>query len=258
MQFKIIASSVDAGAPVPAAPQYAATYVINANVAIDAGVLGYMPLLAEQKQIMHVFLSHSHGDHVATLPIFLDNTYVPGPQCVTVYGLPETLDCLRKHVFNELVWPDLERLSREETPFVKLVPLAPGIPVDAAGLRVTPIALDHVVPTVGFLVDDGTASIAVVSDTLPTDAVWEATRKLPNLRAVFLESAFPNSYRWLADKAKHLTPELVRLEYAKLQRDVPLIVVHIKPAFRDQIVSELQALGIPQLRIGEPNVLYEF
>lgn len=258
IQFKIIAAPVETGTPAECESQFAATYLINGSVAIDAGVLGYWPSLGEQRQIRHVFLTHSHADHLATLPIFLENTHQPGPDCVTVYGLPDTLDSLRRHVFNDVFWPDLERLSTADQPFVKLVPFSTGNAIAVCGLQITPIAVDHVVPTVGFLVDDGKASLALVSDTQPTDAIWDVIRKQSNLRAVFLECAFPNSHRWLAERSKHLTPELFRTESSKLQRDVPLIAVHIKPAFRHEIIAELAALGIPRLQIGTPNVTYAF
>ena len=62
---------------------------------------------------------------------------------------------------------------------------------------------------------------------------------------------------WLAEKAKHLTPESMGQEYRKLERSVRLIVVHIKPAFYDQVTKELSLLNLPDLEVSQPNREYE-
>ena len=102
-----------------AANQYSVSFLINDCVAIDAGCIGLLPSLDDQERIQHVVISHAHFDHVASLPIFLDNAYEPGPDCVTIYGRRHVLDSLETHFFNDVVWPDLVRLSNEESPFLK-------------------------------------------------------------------------------------------------------------------------------------------
>ena len=252
MKIKVIGSSVD-GSPC----QYAASYVINDRVAIDAGSIGFMSVEA-QKQIDHILISHSHLDHIASLPIFIDNVYTPGPDCVTVHGNHSVIECLQANFFNECVWPDLLRLSREESPFLKFETLEDSVAVESNNLMITPVALDHVVPTLGFVIDDGESAIAIVSDTGPTQKVWDMLNQNPRLKCVIIESAFPNSMSWLAERAKHLTPALLRGEYAKIEKQVPLIVVHIKPAYYAEVTKELKALCIPSLEISAPNREYEF
>lgn len=238
--------------------QVLASYIVNDLAVIDAGSVGFVTPLEVQRRIRHIFLSHSHIDHIASLPVLLDNTYVPGPDCVAVYGGRETLDCLRSDIFNDRVWPDMLRLSIEETPFLALHELQSEVPVAADGLTVTPVALDHVVPTLGFIVDDGQAAVAFVSDTSPTERVWELINQTPRLKAVFLEVSFPNDMEWLAGKAKHLTPRLFQSELSRLQHDVPVIAIHIKMAYDARIRAEIAALGLPRVEIGEPGRTYEF
>lgn len=240
--------------------QILATYLINDVVAIDAGVLGLLSPLAAQRQVRHVFLSHSHLDHMATLPIFIDNVYLHGPECPTVWSSPLTQQTLQQDIFNDRLWPDMIRLSGEESPFLKLETLTPEQPVEVEGLRITPIELQHVVPTFGFLVEELATKAAVlfVSDTGPTERIWEIANQTPGLKGVFLEASFPNSMRWLADKAAHLTPELFRDELAKLKQSVPVHVIHVKLAFESQILAELQALQLPNLAIAEPGATLDF
>lgn len=235
-----------------------ASYVVDDVVSIDGGCVGFASPLAMQKKIEHVFLSHSHMDHIASLPIYIDNVYVHGPTCPSVYANAATIQTLRTDIFNDRIWPDMIRLSGEESPFLKLIELNSEASVEAAGLKITPIDLDHVMPTMGFIIDDGTTSIAIVSDTSPTQRIWDVINAQTNLKAVFLECSFPNHMEWLADKAKHLCPRLFSAELKKLKHDVPIVAIHIKTAFEPAIIAELQALNLPQLQIGVPGQSYEW
>ena len=255
MKVNIVGSAVDSEYP---GQQFAASYVINGRLAIDAGSIGLQSSIETQRRIKHVFLSHGHMDHIASLPMFLDNVYLPGPDYVSIYGPQETLDSLRSDVFNDRLWPDLVRLSQEESPFLKLLPIQAGDLVAVGDLRVTALALDHVVPTLGFIVSDGSGSVAFVSDTQPSDSIWQTLNDVPDLKALFLETAFPNRMGWLAAKAKHLTPILFAEGCRQLRHAVPIIAVHIKPAFRDEILGELTSLVIPRLVIGSPDNGFDF
>jgi ribonuclease BN (tRNA processing enzyme) len=254
MKIELVDSCVGKGV----GQQFLMSLVVNEAVAFDAGCIGYLSPVEDQREITHVFLSHSHLDHIASLPIFLDNVYQPGPECPTVYATPSVWKCLRGDFFNERVWPDLVRLSQEETPFFTMMMLSPGSPVIIDDLVITPIPIDHVVPNVGFIVEDSDSAVGIILDTSPTDKIWEELNRRENLKAVFLEATFPNSMGWLAEKAKHLTPMLVRSEIQKLHKSVPVIAFHMKPVFQKTIVAELHALALPNLEISEPGKTYSF
>lgn len=238
--------------------QFCIAAIVNDTVAIDAGTIGLLWPLKRQMQIQHVFLSHSHIDHVASLPLFLDNIYELGPRCPSVYACEATSKCLREDMFNDRLWPDFIRLSEEESPFLSLQTLKSEVPVKLPDLTVTPIPLHHIVPTMSFVVQDNDCAVAFVSDTTPTTRVWEVLAATPNLRAVFLECSFPNSHRWLADKAGHLCPSLFEKELSKLREDVRVIAVHLKPCFFEEIKSELIAIPRPNVEIGSPGFQYVF
>ena len=252
MKIEYIASAVGMAAP----HQFLTSFVIDDRVAIDAGAIGVVSPPSRQKRIRHVFLSHSHIDHVATLPLFLDNVYDPHGDCVRVYASPAVQDCLRRDVFNDRLWPDLTLMS-DPTPFVQFETLHDDQPIQIDDLQITPITVDHVVPCFAFLIEGSDAAAAIVTDTGPTHAVWERIQAAENLGAVFLEASFPSSLQWLADKSKHLTPAQFLVEIAKLDRVVPVYAIHLKPVFHDQMVSELMSLGLKNLEIAEPGREYE-
>jgi len=238
--------------------QFLTSFVINRTLAIDAGCLGLYGSVADQSAIRHVLITHSHIDHVASLPVFVNQVYDGSGDCVTVHGSAPVLDSLRRDLFNGRVWPDFFHLSTQMPPYLKARELAVERPVELEGLRVTPIAVDHVVPTTGFLVQDGRSSVLFSSDTGPTERLWEVAAAVPDLKAVFLEVTFPDAMAELATISKHLTPATFGREVAKLPRPVAWVAVHVHPRYRGKVTKEMKALRLPGLEMGRFGVPYEF
>lgn len=244
-------------APGCEAHQYLTSFLINEELAIDAGSLGLALTTQQQAAVRNVLITHSHADHVATLPIFIENVYRTGPQCVTVRGSEAVIDGLKRDVFNGRTWPDFVELSQLATPFLHLEPFTPGKTFELSGLRITPVEVCHAVPTCGFILEDNHSAVIITSDTGPTEEIWERANQLPNLKAVFMEASFPNSMTKLAELSCHLTPALFAAEARKLKQQARFIAVHLKPRFYDVLVSELTN-EIPQGEVVQPGVVYEF
>ena len=238
--------------------QYVSSYLINGTVAVDAGCLGFHGTPQEQEEIRHVFLTHSHADHTASLPIFVENAWTPTGACPRIYGIPETLESVRRHIFNDVMWPDFVEMSKGSHPFLRLCPIEPETPVDAGGLRVTPILVNHLVPTVAYVISDGRTAVIITGDTGPTTRLWEVAHHTGGLQAVFLEACFPNSMRSLAEASRHMTAEMFGREVAKLPAGVTVFATHIKVRYRDQVIRELRELGLRQVEIGECEKEYDF
>lgn len=238
--------------------QYLITYVIDDVVAIDAGCLGLYGSPKRQALIRDVFLSHAHADHIASLPVFLENVYDGSGQCVRIHGDRSVHVTLRRDLFNDRVWPDLFRLAGTMPPFLSLETLSAGEPVEAGHLRVLPVAVNHTVPTLGFVVESETSAVVFASDTSATEEIWERANRTENLKGVFLEATFPNSMRELADVSRHLTPAGFAAEVRKLHVPVPVIAIHLKAAFHEAISAELNALELANVEIGVPGKKYRF
>lgn len=258
MRVRLAPSSF--GAAGTAGPdQFLVTYLIDDRLAVDAGSLGLQGPASEQAKFRDVLLTHSHIDHIASLPLFLENVYDGKPDCVTVHASAATLDTLQRDMFNDRVWPDFIGMSSPATPFLRTRELVAGSTVQVSGYHVTPIEVAHVVPTLGYVIDDGHAAIALSSDTGPTDELWHVARQVPHLKAVFLEASFPNRMEGLAEVSQHLTPEMFAAEVAKLGRpDVRLLAMHVKSRFRGEIEAELRSLGLAGVEPMQAGHVYEF
>jgi ribonuclease BN (tRNA processing enzyme) len=254
MKVRILGSSVGDSSP----RQYVSSYLINETIAVDAGCLGLHGTPREQETIRHVFLTHSHFDHTATLPIFVENAWTPTGECPRIYGSSETLDAVQRHIFNDVMWPDFVFLSKKMHPFLRLCLLDTELQVEAGGLRITPVRLNHVVPTFGYVITDDKTAVIVAGDTGPTERLWEVAHQTSGLRAVFLEACFPNSLKRLAEASLHLTPEMFAGEVGKMPPGIKVVVTHIKVRYRDEIVREIHALGLPQVEIGDCEKDYDF
>ena len=234
------------------------TYLINGTVAIDAGSLGFWGSPQDQECIKHVFLTHSHADHTGSLPIFVENAWTPTENCPRVYGSAETLDDVQKHVFNNRMWPDFIAISKDMPPFLRTCLVQAEVPVEVDGLKITPVQVNHVVPTFGYVVNDGESAVIFGADSGPTERLWEIAHRTPGLRAVFLEACFPNSMTSLAEVSLHMTPAMFGREVAKMPAGLVVVAVHIKVRYRDQVIGELRDLHLPALEVGECERDYNF
>ena len=233
-------------------------FLLDDTVLIDAGTVGNKLSLAAQSRIRHTLLSHLHFDHIKGLPTLADNLSEQGGPPVVVAGLPEVVQGLHDHLFNNNVYPDFFKIPSREHPVLTSHQLKSGTPYQAGKISCTPIAVNHTVPTVGYLLEDSASAILYSGDTFMTDELWDVARGHRLLKAVFLECSYPDRLEHLAQISKHLTPRLFGKELAKLSRpDVHVYAYHLKPIYKEQICSELSQLNIPHLAVLEEGQIVE-
>jgi ribonuclease BN (tRNA processing enzyme) len=232
------------------------SYLVNGSTLIDCGGAGFCGDLARQAAVKDVFLTHSHVDHVASLPILLDNVYGLGSPPI-LHATSATLATLHQELFRGGLWPDLFELSERMAPFVWVQPLTHGEPIEVRGVKITGVSVDHVVPTTAYILEEPGAAVAVVTDTAPTVAVWERLAAVPNVKAVFLECSFPEELAAVAAASKHLTPSLFAAQAARRPRGSRLFAVHLKVQHHDKLVEQLRRY-CPDAEIAMPEVDYTF
>ena len=236
------------------------SFVIDDRIAIDGGSIGFALPPNEIGGVRHVIVTHAHADHTASLPIYVAEAFNVLTEPIVIYGSDEVISTLRKHVFNDHVWPDFEKiqLRNGNGPVVEFRELRARQPQMIDGINITPIPVNHLVPTFGLLVQNETATIAFTSDTYTTDEIWRVAREIDDLKAVFVDVSFPNELAEVAEASKHLTPDLLVEELKKLDRNVEVYAVHIKPTNRDKVIKQIHELTGSAVSIGEINRVYEW
>jgi ribonuclease BN (tRNA processing enzyme) len=229
-------------------------FLVDDDILVDAGTgVGDLPL-ESLARIDHIFVSHSHLDHVAMIPFLVDTVCWMRASPITVWGIKDTLDILRAHLFNWKVWPDFTQIPDGDRPFMVYREIEVGRTVDLAGRRITAMPANHTVPAVGYLLDSGRASLAYSGDTTSNEGLWKAVNGAANLRYLIIETAFSNKERDIAVASKHLCPDMLAGELAKMRARPEVFITHLKPGEGALTMKEVSAAaGRWQPRMLENN-----
>ncbi len=232
--------------------------LINGSIALDAGSLSQVLSIERQVEVHSILLSHSHMDHTNSLPFFIENVYGKSERPIDIHASEATVYAIRKYLFNNATWPDFTRLPNHLLPAMRFTEFQSEVPLTIDGVTFTPIPVDHLVPTHGFLIEQDGAAILWSSDTGPTQRLWEVANRTPNLKAVCIDTSFDNSLQDVADISLHLTPQTLEIELRKLQKRVPILVHHLKPPCVEKIHEEVRRLGNPDIEFLEQGREYRF
>lgn len=213
--------------------------LIDQDILVDAGTGVGDLTLVEMRAIDHVFLTHSHLDHVAMLPFMLDTVGADRQRPVTVHAQEATLDALRQHLFNGKLWPDFHRIPTPEAPFMAYQTLPPGGEVALSGRTVRSIAVNHLVPAVGYLVRGANGSLAFSGDTTVTEEFWKTLSATADLRHVIIETSFLDEDAELSRISKHLCPLMLAGELKKLKSSAAVHITHLMSGREDDIMREI-------------------
>jgi ribonuclease BN (tRNA processing enzyme) len=232
--------------------------LVNGSIALDAGSLSQVLTVQQQVAVHTIVLSHSHMDHTNSLPFFIENVYGKSERPIDIYASEATIYAIRKYLFNNATWPDFSRLPNHLLPALRFHEFQSEQPLTIDDVTFTPVPVDHLVPTHGFLIEQDGAAVLWSSDTGPTHRLWEIANRTPNLKALCIDTSFDNALQEIADVSLHLTPQTLALELEKLQRKVPILIHHLKPPCIERIFQEVRRLRNPDLEFLEQGREYRF
>jgi ribonuclease BN (tRNA processing enzyme) len=212
---------------------------LEQHVLIDAGSGAGDLSLERMAAIEHVFLTHSHLDHVAFLPLLCDAALGLRDGPLTVHALPETIAALKECVFNFRLWPDYSALPSPDRPYIVFEPVALGQTVHLCGCGITPLPARHAVPAVGYRLDSGSGSLVYSGDTTLCDAFWEALNGIENLDGLLIETTFLNRNIEGAGISGHMTPELLAAGLSRLRRNAAIYIVHMEPGREAETMRQI-------------------
>ncbi len=258
MRIQLLPSSFNSGGGATPA-QRLTCFLIDDRVTVDAGSIGIALTDAQRHVVRDVIVTHPHMDHIASLPIFVDDLFGELTEPVRIYATAEVIKLLKADVFNDTVYPKFDELKNQHGRVMEYVPFEINEQFTVAHLTVTAVPVNHIVPTVGLLLSDGKTTVAFSSDTAETEDFWQLVNRAERLDALFIEASFPDSMRTLAEASKHLTPTMLKHELGKLTHNgMDILAVHLKPAYRETVMKELDEIGIENLSVMETGRIYEW
>lgn len=225
------------------------SFLVDDDILVDAGTGVGRLTLDEMCHISDIFLTHAHMDHIAALPMMVDAVsaaYMGREHTINVHARLETVDALRRHMFNGEIWPDFSRLPSPRRPAMRFHLLEAGQTREVAGRIIEALPAHHSVPAVGYAVRArmGNAPWWVFTgDTGLCPAFWRRISRM-DVGALVIETAFSNRCNELARLSLHLTPAMLAecLELMAPGADYPIYVTHLKPSEILLILSELKEL----------------
>lgn len=218
------------------------SFLIDDNILVDAGTGVGDLTLDEMRKIDHVFLTHSHLDHIAALPLMLDAVSSLRDSPVLIHALPATIAALRTHVFNNIVWPDFGAIPSADKPFLRFCPIQKGDQHTVADLVVEALPAVHTVPAVGYAIQGSSGWWVFSGDTERNPAFWQRVNQLPVVMFV-IETAFSDRESTLARQSLHLSPRTLLMELQSCAHPgCRVYITHTKPAETAVILQEIRSL----------------
>ena len=214
--------------------------LLDEDIMIDAGTGVGNLSLNEMAKIDHVFVTHSHLDHVTSIPFIVDSVGYMRSKPLIVHATQPTQEILKQHLFNWKLWPDFSEIPSKNKPHMRHQNLSLGITVELEGRRITPVPADHVVPAIGFHLDSGKSSLVFTGDTTSHDSFWAIINKIDNLRYLIIETAIRNQEKELAITSKHLCASMLTECLNKLERIPEIYITHLNPGEADIIMREVE------------------
>lgn len=257
MRIKLLPSSFESDGSA-SRRQHTTCFVIDDVVAIDAGSLAQSATDLHRKQLRDIIITHAHLDHIAGLPLFVDDLFATLTEPVRVHAAREVIDVLERDIFNWSVYPRFSELTNENGAVLEYLTLVPMAESKIKHLTFRPIEVNHKVPTCGFVISDGRSTIAFTGDTAGTEEFWNELNGLSKLDALFIECAFPDELSELAEVSHHLTPKGLAVELEKFaDPECRVFVINLKPMYRTRIIEQINVLDLSRVEVLEVGREYE-
>ncbi len=258
MKIQMLPSSIDENGRA-SARQHLLTIIVDDCVAIDAGCLAISCSDVQREGVRDIILTHTHLDHIAGLPLFIDDLFGILREPIRIHATAEMIEILERDIFNWSIYPRFSELANDFGSVVEYHAVERGSNFEIKHLSVRSVGVNHPVSANGCIISDGDVSIAVTGDTAETDEFWAECNSTRDLKAVLVECAFPDELVDLARVSGHLTPQSLEREIAKLEKsDFPVYVINLKPMYRERIIEQISAANLERVEILGVGDIYEF
>ncbi|HVK95023.1 MAG TPA: 3',5'-cyclic-nucleotide phosphodiesterase [Noviherbaspirillum sp.] len=228
--------------------------LVDRDILLDAGT-GLASLDVDQLvKIDHVFITHSHLDHVTGLALLLDAVQGRKNGPVTVHATEKIIASLKKHLFNWVLWPDFATIPNPQNPTLRWEPIEPDGTIDLGGRIITAYPVNHTVGSVAYWVHNQAAGFLFSGDMSSTPALWSALQNEKRLMKVIVDCSFANADMDIANRSMHFCPRTLIADIESMPHAVEFLIYHLKPGHEDLIMQELRSessRGFRALKCGD-------
>ncbi|MEI7640597.1 MAG: 3',5'-cyclic-nucleotide phosphodiesterase [bacterium] len=226
--------------------KYISGFLLGEDTLVDAGTIGLNLELKAQRKLRNILISHPHLDHICALPFLGGNVLSNKSESLKIVGAKFSLEAIKKYIMNGTVWPDFTKIKNQAgAPVFSYMTISYLKWVTIGKYKIKAIPVNHTVPTNGYLIGEGDSYMLYSGDTKTTEAIWQEGKKLgTKLKAIFVETSFPNERADLADKTGHLTPAVLEAQLKKIgdKAKPKIFIYHIKPEYQQQVEKELKKI----------------
>ena len=216
------------------------SFLVDDDVLIDAGTgLNDLPL-NQMSGIRHIFITHSHMDHITSLPLLADSMFGVHAEPIVVHAQEKTIKALKAHIFNWVIWPDFSELPSKDNPCIRFDVMRPGEKIAIRQRQIEMIPVNHTVPGVGYCVSGPKGTVVFSGDTTTNDTLWSRLNEYDSIDLLFVEAAFANHDLEISRISKHYCPQLLAEDLKKLKHRPEIWMTHFKPGDEDLIFQQCQ------------------
>lgn len=218
---------------------HTSSYLIDDDVLFDAGSGVGELTLSEMRKLKHVFITHSHMDHVLSIPLLVDTLFADlQGRPLLVHARTETIEALKQHVFNWQLWPDFTELPNRQSAVLKFIEMQPGEHLMLGERRIEMVEVNHTVPAAAYILQAENKTFVYSGDTTTNESLWNRLNQLSSIDFMIIETAFDNAEIELAKLAKHYCPGLLAADLKKLRHNALIGISHLKPGDESTIYQQ--------------------
>lgn len=218
------------------------SFQIFKDIVVDAGNI-LNALGNDALHINHIFLTHSHADHITDLPFIIETFFEKREVPLTIYALEETIDILKKHSFNDIIWPDFAKIKLLKSDSFSLIlkPIKLNETIQINNYLIKAINANHISGSCGFVITKNNQSFIISGDTYINPVIWEEINNDKTIKSLIIECSFPDSLKDFAKMTKHLTPSLILKMLQNIKRkDLSVFFYHLKPNHKKELLRDIK------------------
>jgi len=213
---------------------------VSFDILIDGGNI--IDILKDDSRFLeHIFLTHSHLDHICDIPYLFDLNFEKLKKPIKIYALQSTIEDLQNYIFNDKVWPDFSKIKLlySDEPALVYEVIEFDETYKFKDVSITPIEVKHTIPTCGFVIKKADYKVLFAPDTKASQNLLDKIVEY-DVDSLIVDCSYPARLEALANASGHFATSTLKIELDKLEKNIDTYLVHIKSSYIQEIEREIK------------------